>query len=61
MAPAEFRCRVGLVMSMGTLIDEHTSTQKRKLYEAIVAVQEGADLAERMAGIVPASEQDSLR
>ena len=46
---SEFRCRVGHILSLKTLFDEHTSTQERKLYEAVVALEEGADLAERMA------------
>jgi Ribonuclease G/E len=36
---------VGHVLSLRTLFEEHTSTQERKLYEAIVALEEGADLA----------------
>ena len=47
--PLQFRCRVGHVLSLKTLFDEHTSTQERKLYEAMVALQEGADLAELIA------------
>jgi two-component system chemotaxis response regulator CheB len=47
--PVEFRCRVGHVLSLRTLLEEHSSTQERKLYEAIVALEEGADLAERVA------------
>lgn len=47
--PIEFRCRVGHVLSLKTLFEEHASTQERKLYEAIVALEEGADLAERVA------------
>lgn len=47
--PLEFRCRVGHVMSLGTLVNESSSTQERKLYEALVAMQEGADLAELVA------------
>lgn len=31
------------------LLDEHTSTQEKKLYEALLALEEGADLAEYMA------------
>jgi two-component system chemotaxis response regulator CheB len=46
---SEFRCRVGHVLSLKTLFDEHTSTQERKLYEALLALEEGADLADRMA------------
>jgi two-component system chemotaxis response regulator CheB len=49
--PPEFRCRVGHVLSLRTLFEEHTSTQERKLYEAMVALEEGADLAERLATI----------
>ena len=59
--PPEFRCQVGHVMSLRTLFEEHTSTQERKLYEAIVALDEGAVLAERMADAAPAEEQDTLR
>ena len=44
--PLEFYCRVGHVFPLKTLIDEHTSTQERRLYEAIVALEEGAALSE---------------
>ena len=43
--PTEFRCRVGHVLSLKTLLDEQSSVQERKLYEAILALEEGADLA----------------
>jgi two-component system chemotaxis response regulator CheB len=59
--PAESRCRVGHVMSLRTLLDEHTSVQERKLYEAIVALEEGADLAERMAKAGNGAEEHELR
>lgn len=59
--PSEFRCRVGHTISLKTLFDEHTSVQERKLYEAIVALEEGADLAERMALQKNGMEQDDLR
>jgi len=42
----EFRCRVGHVFPLKTLISEHTSAEERKLYAAILALEEGADLAE---------------
>jgi two-component system, chemotaxis family, protein-glutamate methylesterase/glutaminase len=45
----EFRCRVGHVFSPGVLLDEHSSTPERKLYEALVAIEEGASLSEFMA------------
>jgi two-component system chemotaxis response regulator CheB len=59
--PEEFRCRVGHTLSLKTLFDEHTSTQERKLYEAVVALEEGADLAERMALNVDGVEYDDFR
>ena len=59
--PAEFRCRVGHSMSLKTLFEEHTSAQERKLYEAMVALEEGAELAERMAVGASGAEQDELR
>jgi two-component system chemotaxis response regulator CheB len=59
--PTEFRCRVGHVLSLKTLFDEHTSTQERKLYEAMVALEEGADLADRMALSGNGVEQGELR
>jgi two-component system chemotaxis response regulator CheB len=59
--PSEFQCRVGHTLSLKTLFDEHTSLQERKLYEAVVALQEGADLAERMALEKLGAEQDELR
>ncbi|HYZ84896.1 MAG TPA: chemotaxis protein CheB [Bryobacteraceae bacterium] len=59
--PSEFRCRVGHTMSLKTLFDEHTSVQEKKLYEAIVALEEGAELAERMAVGKHGIEQDELR
>lgn len=49
------------MLSLKTLFEEHTSTQERKLCEAIVALDEGADLAERMAATVSPAERDDLR
>lgn len=45
--PPEFQCRVGHTFSLKSLIDEHASTQERKLYEAILALEEGAALSDR--------------
>lgn len=42
--PAEFECRVGHRFPLRTLVEEQTANQERRLYEAIVALQEGADL-----------------
>jgi two-component system chemotaxis response regulator CheB len=59
--PTDFRCRVGHVLPLKTLLDEHTSTQERKLYEAMVALEEGADLALYTAGRVDEAQQANLR
>jgi two-component system chemotaxis response regulator CheB len=59
--PVEFRCRVGHVLSLKTLLDEESSMQERKLYEAIVALEEGADLADFASGKVSDQEADRLR
>lgn len=48
--PVEFECRVGHVFSLDSLIEQQTSTQERKLYEAVVALEEGADALECAAG-----------
>lgn len=47
--PVEFRCRVGHVYSPQSMLEDHAAVQERKLYEAILALQEGADIAEFMA------------
>jgi two-component system, chemotaxis family, protein-glutamate methylesterase/glutaminase len=49
LQPEEFRCRVGHVFPLDTLLNEQSSTQERKLYEALVSLEEGADLANYMA------------
>jgi two-component system, chemotaxis family, protein-glutamate methylesterase/glutaminase len=59
--PPGFRCRVGHAFSLKTLLDEQTSTQERKLYEAIVALQEGAQLAEYAANRIKAADAEALR
>lgn len=58
--PAEFSCRVGHKFSLGALLDEHTSAQERKLYEAIVALEEGADLAEYVSAHQPEQNREAL-
>jgi two-component system, chemotaxis family, protein-glutamate methylesterase/glutaminase len=50
LKPPEFGCRVGHLFPLKTLLEEHTITEERKLYEAIVALEEGADLAEYAVG-----------
>jgi two-component system, chemotaxis family, protein-glutamate methylesterase/glutaminase len=59
--PPSFRCRVGHVFPLDTLLEEQANTEERKLYEAIVALREGADLAEYAARRTEdASEQARL-
>ena len=59
--PIEFHCRVGHVLSLETLLEESTSTQERKLYEAIVALQEGADVAGLASTLSESGEAEAFR
>jgi two-component system chemotaxis response regulator CheB len=59
--PVEFRCRVGHAFSLEELLDHHTSTQERKLYEAILALEEGAGLAEFAINGAPPETREALR
>lgn len=47
--PIGFRCRVGHSFSLPGLLEEGSSTQERKMYEAMVALEEGADMAQLAA------------
>ena len=47
--PPEFRCRVGHVFQLDNLREENANAQESKLYMAIVALEEGADLADYAA------------
>jgi hypothetical protein len=58
--PEEFRRRVGHVFPLETLLSEQSSTQERKLYEALVSLEEGADLADYMAARKNGSTRDRL-
>lgn len=46
----EYRCRVGHVFSPRSMLAEHFAAQEKALYGAIVALEEGASLATRLAG-----------
>jgi len=59
--PIEFRCRVGHVLTLKTLFDEQSSVQERKLYEAILALEEGAELALLTATRVNEAQQQNLK
>ena len=56
----EFQCRVGHRYSSMALLDEHMSTEERKLYEAVVALDEGADLSEYLAPRVSPPDRERL-
>lgn len=58
--PVEFRCRVGHAFPLQTLIEEATSVQERKMYEAMLSLEEGADLAEFAAGRAGAGDKEQL-
>ena len=59
--PPEFRCRVGHLFPLKTMLEEGTSTQERKLYEAIVALEEGADMAEYAAARPDQGDAERLK
>lgn len=58
--PVEFRCRVGHTFSTRMLLDGNASVRERKLYEAIVALEEGADIAELAAARAEANKRKEL-
>lgn len=45
----EYRCRVGHVFSPKTMLAEQFASQEKLLYGAVVALEEGASLAKRLA------------
>jgi two-component system chemotaxis response regulator CheB len=45
----EYRCRVGHAYSQVALADSHEETQERALWAAMVALEEGADIADGMS------------
>jgi two-component system, chemotaxis family, protein-glutamate methylesterase/glutaminase len=45
----EYRCRVGHTFSPKGMLSEHFAAQEKALYAAIVALEEGASLANRLA------------
>lgn len=59
--PTEFRCRTGHVFPLMTLVEESANTRERKMYEAIVSLEEGADLADYAAIAATPEEQEKFR
>lgn len=58
--PMEFKCRVGHAFPLETLIEESTSTQERKMYEAMVSLEEGADMADLASREAEGADQAQL-
>ena len=61
IAGKEYRCRVGHTFSPRSMLSEHFAAQEKALYAALVALEEGASLATRLAGQFEASTADRLR
>jgi two-component system, chemotaxis family, protein-glutamate methylesterase/glutaminase len=58
---SEYRCRVGHSYSPKTMLAEHFSTQEKALYSAIVALEEGASLANRLVDKFEPRFEEQLR
>jgi two-component system chemotaxis response regulator CheB len=58
---SEFSCRVGHTYSAKTMLAEHYATQEKALYAAMVALEEGASLAKRLADRIGPEVSESLR
>jgi two-component system chemotaxis response regulator CheB len=56
---SEFRCRVGHAYAPAALVTAHADTVERTLWSAVVALEEGAELAHQMQSSMPA-ESDRL-
>jgi two-component system chemotaxis response regulator CheB len=56
----EYRCRVGHAYSPKSMLSEHFAAQEKALYAAVVALEEGASLATRLADKVEPELKDRL-
>lgn len=57
----EFRCRVGHTFSTMSMLSGHFAVEEKTLYQAIVALEEGASLANRLADDSNGGMQERLR
>lgn len=57
----EFRCRVGHTFSPLSMLSQHFAAQEKTLYQAIVALEEGASLADHLAQAFDPSTAEKLR
>jgi two-component system, chemotaxis family, protein-glutamate methylesterase/glutaminase len=58
---SEYRCRVGHSYSPKTMLAVHFSTQEKALYSALVALEEGASLANRLVDKFDPQFEEQLR
>ena len=49
----EYRCRIGHIFSPRTMLAEHFAAQEKVLWSAVVALEEGASLTNKMADSWP--------
>jgi len=59
-AISEFRCRVGHQYSPETFLAAHADTRERTLCAAVVALEEGADVARELAATAASDVQHRL-
>jgi two-component system, chemotaxis family, protein-glutamate methylesterase/glutaminase len=57
----EYRCRVGHTYSPKSMLAEHLAAQEKAIYAAVVALEEGASLAARLAGQVEPALSERLQ
>lgn len=57
----QYRCRVGHSYSPETAVTAHASTEENTLWAAVVALEEGADLWEEVAGALNNDNSQRLR
>ena len=57
----EYRCRVGHTYSARSMLAEHFEAQEKALYGAVLALEEGASLATRLADKVEPELSERLR
>ena len=57
----QYRCRVGHLYSPQTALAVHAEREENMLWSATVILQEGADLAEEVAGTQAAVSPEQLR
>jgi two-component system, chemotaxis family, protein-glutamate methylesterase/glutaminase len=56
----EYRCRIGHSFSTRTMLAEHFEVQERTMWQAVVALEEGAVLASRLAGDLEPNLREEL-